>query len=66
MNPPIQELADQASLHARADNSSMLFENFQKRYTEKLVELIVNECAKIADKAETYKSSDLIKKHFGV
>lgn len=44
MNRRIQELADQASLHARADNSSMLFENFQKRYTEKFAELIVKEC----------------------
>ena len=32
----------------------------------KFVELIVNECAGIADKAEPYKSNDLIKKHFGI
>jgi len=32
----------------------------------KFAELIVRECAKIADKAEPYKASDLIKKHFGV
>ena len=30
------------------------------------VELIVSECAEIADKAEPYKTSDLIKQHFGV
>lgn len=29
-------------------------------------ELIVRECAKIADQAEPYKSNDLILKHFGV
>jgi len=29
-------------------------------------DLIVKECADIADTAEPYKSSDLIKKHFGV
>ena len=40
MNQKIRELAEQADLYARSDNSSMLFENFQKRYTEKLVELI--------------------------
>jgi hypothetical protein len=33
---------------------------------EKFAELIVQECAEIADTAEPYKSSDLIKKHFGV
>ena len=33
---------------------------------EKFTELIVQECAEIADTAEPYKSSDLIKKHFGV
>lgn len=46
MNERIKELAEQADLYARSDNSSMLFENFQKRYTEKLAELIVKECAK--------------------
>jgi hypothetical protein len=29
-------------------------------------ELIIKECAEIADKAEPYKASDLIKKHFGL
>ena len=33
---------------------------------EKFAELIVRECAEIADKAEPYKASDLIKQHFGV
>ena len=33
---------------------------------EKIAEMIVKECADIADTAEPYKSSDLIKKHFGV
>jgi hypothetical protein len=31
----------------------------------KLAELIVKECADIADNAEPYKANDLIKKHFG-
>jgi hypothetical protein len=33
---------------------------------DKFAQLIVRECADIADTAEPYKSSDLIKKHFGV
>jgi hypothetical protein len=33
---------------------------------EKFAELIVRECAIIADTAEPYKSNDLILKHFGV
>jgi len=33
---------------------------------EEFAKLIVQECADIADKAEPYKASDLIKKHFGV
>ena len=47
MNERIKELADQASLYARSDNSSMLFENFQKRYTEKFAELIVKETMQV-------------------
>jgi len=35
-------------------------------YDEILAELIVRECAAIADRAEPYKSTDLILKHFGV
>jgi hypothetical protein len=44
MNERIHKLAEQANLYARSDNSSMIFENFQKRYTEKLVELVVQDC----------------------
>ena len=33
---------------------------------QKLAELIVRECAEVADKAEPYQTSDLILKHFGV
>ena len=35
-------------------------------FTKKFAELIVKECADIADKAEPYKANDLIKQHFGV
>lgn len=37
----------------------------QARY-EKFAELIVRQCADIADTAEPFQSSDLILKHFGV
>ena len=33
---------------------------------EKFAELIVQECAEIADTAEPFLASDLIKEHFGV
>jgi exoribonuclease II len=62
MNERIKQLAEQASLYARSDNSSMLFENYQKRYTEKFADLIVRECMEVAN----IGSADLIKEHFGV
>jgi hypothetical protein len=34
--------------------------------TEKFAELIVLECARIADTAEPFLASDLIKQHFGI
>jgi hypothetical protein len=33
---------------------------------EKFAELIVRECVDIAETAEPYQSSDLIKQHFGI
>jgi hypothetical protein len=77
MKEQIHKLAEQADLYARSDNSSMLFENFQKRYTEKLAQLIVRECAEVVldkngPKGAGYvhqcreESADRIKEHFGV
>jgi hypothetical protein len=78
MNERIKLIAEQANLYARSDNSSMLFENYQKRYTEKFAELIIRECAskvdwiysekgKTADGFEyTVTQGDLIREHFGV
>ena len=37
-----------------------------KEFANKFAELIVKQCAKVADTAEPYKSSDLIKELFGV
>ena len=56
MNERIRKLAEQAGL-------SDAYRNFDHKY---FAELIVRECADIADKAEPYKASDLIKQHFGV
>ena len=39
--------------------------DYDKELT-KFAELIVNECAEIADTAEPFLASDLIKQHFGV
>jgi len=36
-----------------------------KEIQNRTAELIIKECAEIADKAEPYKASDLIKKYFG-
>ena len=74
MNERIRQLAEQANLYARSDNSSMLFENYQKRYTEKFAELIVEECLYIVegedDGSADTKSVRLamirMKQHFGV
>ena len=58
MNERIKLLAEQAGW----DNHHSKFDT----RIEKFAELIVRECAEIADKAEPYKASDLIKQHFGV
>ena len=70
MNELVEKLSEQADLYARSDNSSMLFENYRKRYSEKLVELIVQECCKVSDEIEAYelpyKTSRFIREHFGI
>ena len=60
MNDKIKLLAEQAGY------SKDYLEIGLPSNMEKFAELIVLECADIADTAEPYKSSDLIKKHFGV
>lgn len=50
-----------ASSHTQAETSWQTQQNFLTRFAE----LIVDECAKISDKAEPYKAHDLIKNHFG-
>ena len=58
MNDRIKLFAEQAGW----DNHHSKFDT----RIEKFAELIVQECARIADIAEPYKASDLIKQNFGV
>ena len=61
MNKRIQELAAKANFGHMEKNEVV----YDPRL-EKFAELIVRECAKIADIAEPYLASDLIKEQFGV
>jgi hypothetical protein len=47
-------------------NESFTDEQGERFDHERFAELIVSECADIAETAEPYQSSELIKKHFGV
>jgi hypothetical protein len=63
MNERIKVLAEQATTVIEATEHSGEGWIFNK---EKFAKLIVLECANIADTAEPFLSSDLIKQHFGV
>ena len=63
MNERIKLLAEQATTVIEATEHSGEGWIFNK---EKFAKLIVLECASIADTAEPFLSSDLIKQHFGV
>ncbi len=60
MNERIKELAEQASLYAVSDNSSMLFDVWKKRYTEKLAELIVEECVNLMENQREHYYSKIL------
>ena len=72
MNERIFELADQAGLkHYNWITNESNVKDGDFKYPrledyEKFAELIVLKCAEIADTAEPFLSSDLIKQHFGV
>ena len=74
MNERIRQLAEQAKAQYCDLSDTSVFKRlglveavvFIPEDLEKFAELIVQECVSIADKAEPYKASDLIKKHFGV
>ena len=57
----INEIAEQAGLHLTGRVVHCTTESLTK-----FAELIVRECAEIADTAEPFLASDLIKEHFGV
>ncbi len=64
MNEQLKLLAEQAGY---TPLPGFDFANeLQEVFLAKFAELIVRECANIADTAEPYKSNDLILKHFGV
>jgi hypothetical protein len=66
MNERIRELAARAGFDWALKRSSLYSHDDDKQNLEKFAELIVRQCAEIADKAEPYKANDLIKQHFGV
>jgi len=78
MNERIRQLAEQAGDYVnetytgpvRSKTPGKIWEDghigWHTQFNEKFAELIVRECADIADKAEPYKANDLIKQHFGV
>jgi len=57
----INEIAQQAGLNLTGRVVHCTTESL-----EKFAQAIVRECAGIAETAEPYQSSDLIKQHFGV
>ena len=64
MNERTVDLYEQASLFASEEENPT--KSYKDRVMLKFAELIVRECASIADTAEPFLSSDLIKQHFGV
>jgi hypothetical protein len=65
MNERINELFEQALEEFNAENKYATF-IVPNPLKEKFAELIVLKCAEIADTAEPFLASDLIKQHFGV
>lgn len=66
MNERIFKLAEQAGFQSIVRGDHIVFDISTKENLKEFAELIVKECVGIANKAEPYQSSDLIRKHFGV
>ena len=71
MNDKILLLAEHAKKYAldamiKITDKEQALKVYSETYDTKFAELIVRECADIADKAEPYKANELIKEHFGV
>ena len=64
MTISVKEFSEQAKNSIPKDSLGVT--EWIAAYNQKFAELIVRECAAIADKAEPYKASDLIKQHFRV
>jgi len=64
MSERIKQLAQKAYADVIKNTPSFLVT--KELYEQKFAELIVLKCAEIADTAEPFLASDLIKKHFGV
>lgn len=63
MNETIKEIWNKAaSSHQQLETSWETKVSFLNRFAE----LIITECADVAEKAEPYKAHDLIKNHFGI
>lgn len=60
MNKHIENLYNQCFVMLEHDTPNTGFD------FNRFAELIVAECAQVADEAEPYQTSDLILKHFGV
>jgi hypothetical protein len=56
VNKNIQKLIEQTGFSS----------TYEQDRLERLVQLAVAECARIAETTEPYRANDLIKKHFGV
>lgn len=69
MNSQIKLLAQEAGMYVDLNGNPwpkwMGAEECEQAY-QKFAELIVRECADLADLAEPFTSSDLIKRHFGL
>jgi hypothetical protein len=61
MNNKLKDLADKANVYTDVSGRWLSAAGM-----EKFAELIVLKCAEIADTAEPFIASDLIKEHFGV
>jgi len=69
MNERIRLLAEQAGEEIEAEYEDESRRNrrlYNEIFLPKFAQLIVRDCAKIADIAEPFLASDLIKQHFGV
>lgn len=64
MNTRIQELAEQAK--SQVPKGILAPDLWIEQYNRIFAELIVRECANIAETAEPFKSSDLILSQFGL